>query len=291
MIRLPKDKYKRGGLGFPFFCFCRFWGWVFSIILMPVILFRINRAIENLKKSFPQKTWLWHLKVAYSAFVEALQSLIETFWWYVISSPQRGSDRWKPILRVKTGMVMSPEFEAVLKDDSNPLVILSAHSSNFVAIIIAALLTGRPVGVFLKKVKNRPLERLFFKIRYDIGIEHLYVDEEASPIKAARILKNNGIVIALLDQHFGRKGRRKVVFFGRECFIAPGVLVLAKRFKAKIATAFVSRGKDCSLNISFMGFLNEENDDEILQKFTNLLEYHVKKFPGQWAWMHRRWKI
>ena len=107
-------------------------------------------------------------------------------------------------------------------------------------------------------------------------------------------MANRGVIVTLLDQHFGRKGRVKVNFFGRPAYAAGGMVRLAMRMGADIVPIFARRRKQ-DLVIEVLRPIWSQgmglSDYEIVQRFTDILEDLLRKEPIPWAWMHRRWKV
>ncbi len=286
------DKKTRGSRCFPFVYSCRpVYLWFLSVLTLPIGLFKFSRAMQNLNMAFPEKGIIWRVRIAVASIFEAIYSFWENMWLYKKAKVGKAAeDKWKKAVLQYGHFDYAPALVAEIKEQNRPLVILTGHLSDFVAIVLLCVCHNREVGVFLKKVRNSCLEKIFHNIRISIGMHNLYVDEKESVSRAAMLLKNNGIVIALLDQHFGRETRRIVKFFGKKCAIAPGILALADKFSAKVICAFVHREKGRCLKIEYGGEIKGEGLDMRLQKFTDKLEEQVRRYPSQWTWMHRRWK-
>ncbi|MCK4534577.1 MAG: lysophospholipid acyltransferase family protein, partial [Syntrophobacterales bacterium] len=86
-------------------------------------------------------------------------------------------------------------------------------------------------------------------------------------------------------------------FFGRPASTTKGLAALALQTGAPVLPSFISRMKDGKyrlvigpeVDISRTG----DYDRDILentQRFTNIVEDNVRKHPGQWFWLHQRWK-
>ena len=94
-----------------------------------------------------------------------------------------------------------------------------------------------------------------------------------------------------------RQGAVKVQFFGREC-LAPGLPArVALKWNVPVVAAFCYRDKDNMLTTDFEEpfELIKTGDEEAdaqrnTQLFINAIEKRVKAKPGEWLWMHRRWR-
>ena len=252
-------------------------------------LSRRKVILTNLKLCFPEWSENKIRGVAFSSVRENILTALEILHW-------DGSLNTMSV-RAKKDLLARIYINSHVKDDvldNSPLVILTGHYSNFAVIIQYFALKGRPAGVFLKKVKNSFIQRMVDSIFENKGVVPLYINETRSIYKARSILKENGVVMTLLDQHFGKKGRIKVEFFNRPAFAAGGVLRLAQRSGALIVPAFVNRA-DGRFTIAMKSPIWRKGDkksiEELAQEFTSIMEDVIKSCPEPWAWMHKRWKV
>jgi lauroyl/myristoyl acyltransferase len=72
---------------------------------------------------------------------------------------------------------------------------------------------------------------------------------------------------------------------------------LGLKYKCKIYLAWVSREEKSTFNVEFYSPLNMnnfENNDESIQRVTNeinqFFEKKISENPGQYFWLHDRWK-
>lgn len=104
-------------------------------------------------------------------------------------------------------------------------------------------------------------------------------------------------VVALAADQRGPKEGIRVSLFGRSSAVFPGPAALAIKTGAPLLVGFPIRQSD--MNYTFRleeipkeGLSNntEEAVAQLSQRHTDLLESYVRKYPGQWFWMHNRWK-
>jgi Kdo2-lipid IVA lauroyltransferase/acyltransferase len=90
-----------------------------------------------------------------------------------------------------------------------------------------------------------------------------------------------------------------VDFFGRAAWTQTGIARLAQMGRAKILTGFIARDPDnpanhvLRLNPPLPEPSKGAEDDwiaETTRAFTAQIEENVRARPGQWMWMHRRWR-
>ncbi len=108
-------------------------------------------------------------------------------------------------------------------------------------------------------------------------------------------LRRNEIVCLLGDQY--TKEGLKIDFFGHPAPTAAGPVVLSLRTGAKIVPMFIVRRADnkycLRVEPSFPLEITGEPEKDILENMTRLtkvIESYVRRYPDQWAWLHRRWR-
>ena len=92
------------------------------------------------------------------------------------------------------------------------------------------------------------------------------------------------------DQH-PRKGGFPALFFGHKITASAGPTVYAKRFGSPILVFTAVYEPDGTVILRFDGPVSPEGTNEVVsQRWIDLLEARIRKYPGQWTWMHRRWR-
>jgi Kdo2-lipid IVA lauroyltransferase/acyltransferase len=110
-----------------------------------------------------------------------------------------------------------------------------------------------------------------------------------------RLLRDNGILGVLIDQNF-YKGGVFVVFFGRPAATNTLVPILARRTGCAVLPMHnVWKGNKIRIICEAPVTLSANPDSqaaivEDTQKLTSIVEGWVRRDPGQWMWLHHRWK-
>ncbi len=264
------------------------WSWIFVWILSPFYLLRRGQVRRNLKRAFPELDEKEIDTLGWRSFRSTVLSLMDVLWWCGWHSRETELARkWftGEGVRFNDNSIK----DALLRDGG---IVCTGHFSTFPVIPQYFALFG-PTGVFLKKVKNPFIQSRLDRLLRGMGVIPLYVDEKGAIRRAVEILRDKGIVVVLLDQHFGRKGRVEVEFFGHKAFSAGGVVELAQKMDKEIWACLVKRRED-HFEITYVKRLFSPGIDvegrEIVQNFTNLLERAIMDSPEDWLWLHRRWK-
>ena len=109
-------------------------------------------------------------------------------------------------------------------------------------------------------------------------------------------LKEGQFVLALCDQDTGNDGVF-VPFFGKSAWTQSGVARIARKTGTALVPAFMVRGEDgkFELHVEKEIEVSQTSDKEkdileIVRNYTEVIESYVRAYPGQWMWMHERWK-
>jgi len=169
------------------------------------------------------------------------------------------------------------------------VVVVSAHMGCFIHMVKIPRAFGLQGAVIMKKQRNNVL--------LDWGIRHLwqYFDLEVIPKKSARarvveVLQAGGVIGFFADQH-PRKGGFPAQFFGHDIMAAGGPTVYAKRFGCPLLIFTAVTEPDGTHVLRFDGPISTAGThEEISQLWLDRLEARIRQYPGQWMWMHRRWR-
>ena len=100
----------------------------------------------------------------------------------------------------------------------------------------------------------------------------------------------------MIDQH-ERRGGVRVNFFGRACYSSGLPARIATRWKVPVLAAFCYRDKRGVLTTDYeepfeLIRTGDEEADIVAntQLFVSAIEKRVRERPGEWLWMHRRWR-
>lgn len=176
------------------------------------------------------------------------------------------------------------------------VILLGCHLSNGDYGIAALSQSGNPIHLVAKRFSNKKLDQLLYKARHRFGTKS--IAPRRSSFDILKALKNNAVVIFVLDQFMGPPIGVKTTFFGHETGTALGLALFAEKTKAPVLPCYAYRKKDGSYCVKFedpIPFVYEGDRDESLQKMTqkynDKLEEVAREYPEQWLWLHRRWKV
>jgi KDO2-lipid IV(A) lauroyltransferase len=173
------------------------------------------------------------------------------------------------------------------------VIILTAHFGNweFLALALRAKYPGVTVG---RKIYFKKYDEYLNKLRKINDVNVIYRDD--SPKAMLKVLKKNEILGIVADQDVDSVSGVFVNFFGRQAYTPVGPAVLAKASGAALVPAFIVRqNRHHRLIVEKPVELADTGDKEKdivtnTQRWSDVVESYIRRYPDQWVWMHRRWK-
>jgi Kdo2-lipid IVA lauroyltransferase/acyltransferase len=176
------------------------------------------------------------------------------------------------------------------------VLFLTGHMSAWELSSFAHALYGYPLHFLVRPVANRRVDALINGYRCLSG--NRPIDKNKSARAVLKVLGDAGTVGILMDHNTSLDEGVFVNFFGVPASTSSGLARLALRTDAAVLPGFLiwdaSRRKyrlrfERAVELSRTG--DEEADvRENTQRFTQVIEEHVRSYPDQWLWVHKRWK-
>ena len=111
-----------------------------------------------------------------------------------------------------------------------------------------------------------------------------------------RLLKEGWIVGVLADQS-PREAAVPVTFFGQPCWATVAPAMIAARAKVPMHVVSILREADGNYVMEFSEPIELDQSKplraglvDVSQQCQDAIERIVREHPGQWLWLHRRWK-
>jgi len=174
------------------------------------------------------------------------------------------------------------------------VVVVTAHLGNWE--VLGALMPRMDASAtaVARPVANPLVDAEMRRVRERYG--QRIVDKDGAGLPLARELKAGGCVALLIDQHAGSRGIR-IPFFHAEASTFTFAAELARRLDATLLPVFTrSDGPRavvgwCEPEIACDRSLPEDEDAyRMTLEFHRRLEDAVRAHPGEYLWIHRRWK-
>lgn len=253
------------------------------------VAFWVNRrrrtvAYANLKAAFAQEKSPQELRAITK---RTYQNLVQTFMEVLNLTKvnKRYTDKYVKVVNLE-------RFHEAAKSGRGT-ILLTAHFGDWELSSLTSAMHGIPISVLVREQKMERLNELLNRLRESKGCK--VIRKGMSTKNLIRALYDKNMVGILSDQDAGRNGEF-VNFFGRPTSTHIGAMEIAKRTDSLIIPNFIVRVHGPYHRLYLEDYIdfrktNGENDlKENLQKYADLLETYVRKYPDQWLWMHKRWK-
>ncbi len=187
------------------------------------------------------------------------------------------------------------EYIEQVANEGKGAMLITGHFGNWELLGGWAVACGFPIDFLVGQQHNRKVDELLISFRRSLGVGIIPIGMAARGVIKA--LKSNRMVAVVSDQH-APLGGAKVQFFGRPAATPKGPAAFAVKIDCPILFGVYLRlGYNKHRAIIFPPIFpphtgESENDIQIMtQAYTSYLEQAVRKYPDQWLWTHRRWKI
>ena len=139
------------------------------------------------------------------------------------------------------------------------------------------------------------LDNMLEHVRTRCGNE--LIPKGGSGKRIMELLGKNQLIGILSDQNVAVREGVFVDFFGRPACATTGVALMAMHTGAAVLPVFTTRMQNgtylTEIGPQVETVKTGNRDKDLLtntQSYNKIIEDHVRKYPGQWLWLHRRWK-
>lgn len=187
-------------------------------------------------------------------------------------------------------------FDALLRS-KRPIVGVTAHLGAWELFsgLLGQFDASRPRIVVVRRQGNPTLNALIMRLRSARGAE--VIEHRDAARKVLRGLKHNGMAGFLVDHNCNRREAVFLPFLGKQAAVNVGPALLALRAEAEVWPIFLVREDDryvlrfsSPLDTRLVSGERAQRIETVAAFYTQAVEEHVRAFPEQWFWMHKRWK-
>ena len=245
-----------------------------------------NRALENLRASFPEKSEQWIWQTGRRSFEQLAMLAID-----VLFTPRLVKKyNWRQYSRYK-----NTERAKWLMQEGQGLLLVGAHYGNFEIVGYLLGLFGFNIYSIARPLDNKYINRYLYGVRRRVG--QRIIDKKGAAELMERLTGDGATLCFVADQDAGRKGIF-VDFFGRPASTYKSIGLLAITRGVPIAVGYSRRvgNRFCfeiGMNRLIMPEEWAEKDDPlrwVTAEYTRAIEQFVREDPTQYWWLHRRWK-
>lgn len=188
-------------------------------------------------------------------------------------------------------------FEAAKRVHGNRLILFTAHLGAWELTSFGLALVGHPIVFLVRRLDNLKLEEFVDRVRMRFGNQTL--DKLSAARSMLKLLRSGERTLGLLpDLNTLDDEAIFVNFFGVPAATTFIVAKLALRTQAPLVPVFApwSEEKKKYLLIIQPPIMPDPTGDEeadvrtLTKRVSLLIEEQIRKWPGQWLWIHKRWK-
>ncbi len=246
-----------------------------------------RRAMEHLRRSFPDWSLERRIQVAKESFLSMAYMVMEVLIVNRIIRPET----WRRFIRLHN---MAEVTRLLVQRDSG-LILVTGHFGNWEVAGYMTSAVGLPTVTVARRDRNPFLHDYVTQLRQRAGQQMM--DKDGASEQAGPVLEANGVLTMVCDQDAGRKGMF-VDFFGRKASTYKSIGLLAMTYRAPICVIYCRRlSEDYHFEVGAETIILPSQWDAqadplrwITQQYTSALEAVVRRDPGQYFWVHRRWK-
>lgn len=167
------------------------------------------------------------------------------------------------------------------------LIVVSAHYGNWEAVRAVAALQGAPLAIIYRAFNNKRIDDKFYSYIVSAGWPAFRKGRIGARQLFAHVRGGGGALI-LVDQRLG--GAPVLDFMGRPAETSLAAAQLARTLKAPLLPAVAARRGD-GFDVRFEPPIASGSPIEMSQAINDRITEWVTTEPGQWFWLHRRWRV
>lgn len=254
-----------------------FVGWLMRRAIGPVAGYR-QRALDNLALIWPDRPEAERRAIAEASLDNAGRTLIENYSTRAFTARARATEP------------EGPGYGALVaaRNDKRPVILVSGHFGNYEAARAALVARGFEIGGLYRNLSNRYFNAHYVRTMQAFG-GPVFPQGRAGTAGFVRHLKEGGQLVLLFDQDV--PGAPALPFLGHPARTALSAAELALRLNAELIPFFAIRQADgLDFRVTLDAPVPHTDPETMMRQVTQALEQRVMAHPGQWFWIHRRWK-
>ena len=246
-----------------------------------------ERALANLRRSFPEMTERQRHRLAR----RSVQQMVMLFVEVLFTTRLIRFDTWTHYVELEN---FREVLELLLRRERG-LILLTGHYGNWEILGYVLATLGFSTVSIARPLDNPYVSEFLFDVREKTG-QKIIAKKGATP-EITATLDKRGAVGFIADQNAGPKGIF-VDFFGRKASTYKSIGLLAMQYEVPVVIGYARRVNDrFHFKVGAQDIIHpadwKPQDDPlryITQRYTTAIEKIVRVDPGQYWWVHRRWK-
>lgn len=183
------------------------------------------------------------------------------------------------------------------RQNKRGVILFTGHIGAWELSSFALSLFERPLSFLVRRIDNPKVEALIDSIRTRYG--NRTIDKRSAAREMLQIMQAGDTLGILVDLNTHEREGIFVDFFGIPASTTFVLAKLALRTGATVLPVFApwdEQKRRFLLKIDQPLVINRTGDEQadvqlLTQQFTSVVEDFVRRYPDQWLWIHRRWRI
>lgn len=246
-----------------------------------------DRALGNLRRSFRDKSDEELRRLARRSMRQLFMLFVETLFTTRLV-------RIDTVARYVRLNGIEPVLRLMLERERG-VIVLTGHYGAWEVLGYALATLGFETTSVARPLDNRYVNEYLMGVRERQGQK--IVDKKGATNVVVPLLEEHGVVGFIADQNAGTKGLF-VDFFGRKASTYKSIGLLAMQFEVPVVIGYARRlreGFRFDLGVQDIIYPADWKDQPdplryITQRYTKAIEDFTRADPGQYLWIHRRWK-
>ena len=187
-------------------------------------------------------------------------------------------------------------IEAAKAHMNSGLILFTAHLGAWELTSFGPALFGHPFSFLVRRIDNPRIEDLVDRTRVRFG--NKTIDKLSAGRSMVKLLRSNGVLGLLPDLNTLDSEAIFVDFFGVPAATNFIMAKLALRTQSPIIPIFAPWSEEKRKYLLLIGPpvsiepTGDEDEDvrRLTTRLSQLIENTIRQYPGQWLWIHKRWK-
>jgi Kdo2-lipid IVA lauroyltransferase/acyltransferase len=197
----------------------------------------------------------------------------------------------EPLLSDPSRIVWEDEGTALpeFKNADRPTIALTAHTSNWE--LLAAYFSRRGIGIATigREARRDYLKPALEALRARHRIDVIWRSDLGGTRQVLEQLSRGKVLAALIDQDT-HVNNIFVPFFGRPASTPSSLARLALKRGARVVVPLIFRTAVGRYKIEVTDISECRTVEEMLTRYSEILEAGIRRHPEQWVWFHKRWR-
>lgn len=171
----------------------------------------------------------------------------------------------------------------------SPSILIAGHLANWEIAATTFFVNGTTMDLIYRAPNNPWVDALLKVMRSLNGKISTHPKSTRGMRQVVDGLKNRHNLGILIDQKYNQG--IEASFFGAPAMTSPAFVQLAQKYNCPVYPVRVERLSGCRFRVTVHQPLDTAKPaEQLIAEAHHLLEQWISERPGQWIWLHRRWK-